>query len=548
MMKKKTIHIGSIFYIVITGILFLFPKDAYAQYNYIRNGTLNGIVGNSQNPFEWYVCDSYSSPDMYSRYIPNPRGSGDEIFPVRDSTFLFLRTRSKYHTNPPGPYTYEYIIQHLRKPLEKGSTFLFSCFYCFSSHLVVQDLHDPNIAYPVRLELWAGNDSCADEKLLMQTEPLQDPYWTERHCTFTLPDTSYAYIRIAAQWDSMTMSLTHESYNGMILIDSLSIYKLPGLDTLKTFDLYYKGDGKTTLNATKGTSYSWTPQVNLSAYNVQSPIMQGFTPQYTVAIGSLTTCSYMEIFNILLNCDTLYPIKDLNSFNIYYSPHKKVYLNASDGNKYSWYPFTNLSDTNVCCPYLTGYDSTIKVTVWDKYNCPFNQKFNEILNCDTIIPNKYFLSLDTALSNQNDIQLVPEFGEVDSTWNPDIYLSCQNCREPKASPVHSISYQVKLKDEFGCIHHEIFKITIELFVPNVITPNGDDKNERFVIKGLPENTSVKIYTKNGVLVYSAKPYIESNFWEGRDNSGKLLESNNYWYVIENPEKGLYLRGFVFLLR
>jgi gliding motility-associated-like protein len=549
MMKKKTKYFGLIIDFASTIIiLIVIQNTAFGQFNYIRNGSMNGVVGNMHTPIDWYVCDSYSSPDIYSVYTPDSSGLSDVIFPVRDSTLLFIRTRGKYHTNSPGPYTNEYIVQRLKEPLEKDSTYEFGFFYCFNSHLKVQDLRNPDIVYPVRLELWVGTDSCAHEKLLMQTEPLQDIFWTERHCTFTVFDTSYSYIRIEAQWDSMTMNVHHESYNGMILLDSLSIYKVPGIDTTKTFDVYYKGDGKTTLHASQGTSYSWLPQENLSNYNIQSPTMQGFTKKYTVAEGSLTTCSTIEIFNIILNCDSIYPRGNLDSFDVYYNPRRKVVLKASAGLSYDWNPKAHLSDSNSCCPYLTGYDSIVRVTVWDRNSCSFNEKFLELLNCDTIVPNKNILTLDTLVGKQSTIRLVPSYGEVEGNWNPFRWLDCQSCREPNASPMSSVTYRVMLKDTFGCRHQESFNIAIEIFVPNIITPNGDSKNECFRIYGLPDNTTLKIYTKNGILVYMAKPYNDSNCWKGNDNSGKPLESNTYWYVLENPDKGLLLKGFVFLMR
>jgi gliding motility-associated-like protein len=540
-------------------LLAFICHNSFSQYyyNYIFNGSLNGIpgVGSPHFPFGWGACDSYSSPDMFKVFIPD---SGDIIYPVKDSTFIFLRARSRYHTNAPGPFTYEYMTQRLRRPLKKDSTYLFGLFYCFNSHDTVQDNLNPNILYPVRLELWAGNDSCAHEKLLMQTEPLPATFWTERHCTFKLTDTSYEYIRIAVAWDSMNIGPTHHSYNGMLLIDSLSILDSAGIvnyygqfqpaGPVRTINLYYKGDNKTILAASPGTAYSWQPEENLNFYNIQSPVMKGFTPKYSVFLSSLTTCSSVEEFNISLNCDTIYPLKLIDSAELYFNPNRNMVLRADSGTKYHWFPKNHLSDTTICCPNLTGYDSLINVTVWDKYSCPFDEKFTILLNCDTIIPEKNILTLDTIVKKQAGIKLIPEFGEVDSSWYPAENLSCNTCREPIANPDNSTIYSVRLKDEFGCTHQETFKIIVELFVPNVITPNGDGKNDRFKIVGLPDNTILRVYTKNGLQLYTAKPYNESNLWEGTDNNGNLLETGNYWYVLENPAAGLLLKGYVFLLR
>jgi len=559
MMKRKQRNrvlgfcIACTFFLIFTG----YNTQAQYNYNFIVNGSLNGDTGRgaAHFPIDWGACDSYSSPDMYSVYIST---TNEYIYPYRDTTFLFLRTRSKYHTNAPGPYTYEYITQKLRRPLKKDTTYMFGINYCFNAHMIVQDTKNPNIAYPVRIELWVGHDSCAHDKLLMQTEPLTATVWSLKKCTFTLTDTSYEYIRIATAWDSMNIGPTHESYNGMILIDSLFIYDSIGIihyftdflpaEPIKTTNVNFLGDGKTTLSASPGTAYSWLPEENLREYNVQYPVMTGFTPHYYVAISSLSNCSTIEDFNIILDCDILYPQKVPDTTVIYFNPHKRIFLKASDGQKYSWNPNTHLLDTTTCCPQLTGYDSLINVTVWDKYLCPFNEEFKIELNCDTIVPNKSILTIDTIVGEQAGIKLIPSYGEVDSIWNPTKWLSCSSCREPIASPDNSIIYKVRLKDEYNCFHQEIFKIDVEFFIPNVITPNGDNKNDRFKITGLPENTTLKIYSKSGVLVYSANPYNDSNLWEGTDNDGKPLESNNYWYILENKEKKLLVKGFVFLLR
>jgi gliding motility-associated-like protein len=537
---------------LIFGTCFLFVKSisSIAQFNYINNGTLyNKFVGQSIFPNGWTACDDFSNPDMYSFYVPYPAGSGDTIFPVNGSTFLFMRTRGKYHINDPGPYTYEYITEKLKQPLEKDSTYMFDFFYRFNSHLLYEDLITPNIAYPVRLELWVGHDSCANEKLLMQTEPLQDTVWTERHCTFTLKDTSYAYIRVTTNWDSMTMNSTHESYNGMILLDSISIIKLSGIgNPIDTFDIYYKGTGKTTLNASYGTSYTWLPHENLSAYNIKSPTMYAYTSKYYVAEGSLSTCSILEAFNIILNCDSLYPNFYKDSSELYYNPHRIEYLHSTLGTKYLWTPGYFLSDSITCCPVIESYNKYFVAKIWDENNCPYNELFKLLINCDTIVINKTIISLDTTVEMHPHILLIPSYGEVDSSWTPSTWLSCINCPEPYTEPYNAINYKIKLIDKYGCIHYEKFNINFELFVPNVITPNGDGFNDCFSITGLPENSTVKIFSKNGIMVYSASPYNDSDCWNGTDRNGRILDTGTYWYIIENSGKGLYLKGFLLVLK
>jgi gliding motility-associated-like protein len=78
----------------------------------------------------------------------------------------------------------------------------------------------------------------------------------------------------------------------------------------------------------------------------------------------------------------------------------------------------------------------------------------------------------------------------------------------------------------------------EVEIPEIFSPNGDGKNEMFVIPGLVErypNNKVTIFNRWGSLVYSKEKY--TNDWNGKANvttgTGKsLLPSGTYFVIIE----------------
>ncbi len=177
----------------------------------------------------------------------------------------------------------------------------------------------------------------------------------------------------------------------------------------------------------------------------------------------------------------------------------------------------------------------------------YDQLKNSI-NCDSIYPDKNMITLDTSLSKPGEIKLVPRYGSVIGSWFPTDYLSCTDCQTPVAFPQTPITYTVSLTDTNNCIHQESFKIDFKLNIPNVITPNGDGLNDSFKIYGLPSGTPIKIFDKDGHLVYSANSYSEANWWTGTDNNGKPLEAGTYWYVLDNSLNGIYEKGFVLLVR
>jgi gliding motility-associated-like protein len=77
--------------------------------------------------------------------------------------------------------------------------------------------------------------------------------------------------------------------------------------------------------------------------------------------------------------------------------------------------------------------------------------------------------------------------------------------------------------------------TIELNIPNMFSPNGDTRNDRWVISGAedyPECT-MKIYDDKGVRIFQQTGYPAEG-WDGVYN-GKSLPDGVYYYVFSCPE-------------
>lgn len=86
-----------------------------------------------------------------------------------------------------------------------------------------------------------------------------------------------------------------------------------------------------------------------------------------------------------------------------------------------------------------------------------------------------------------------------------------------------------------------------LFIPEVITPNSDGRNDCFEIKNLDKFGPAKLVILNrwGNEIYVSDNY--SNDWCGFSANGKELSEDTYFYVL-NLSDGRLIKGFVMIKR
>lgn len=82
-----------------------------------------------------------------------------------------------------------------------------------------------------------------------------------------------------------------------------------------------------------------------------------------------------------------------------------------------------------------------------------------------------------------------------------------------------------------------------LLIPTLITPNGDSKNEYFIIKGIEAlgKTELTIFDRRGKQVYVNENY--NNRWNGVDFNGDPLPADTYFYGLKT-QKGGYISGYI----
>jgi gliding motility-associated-like protein len=87
----------------------------------------------------------------------------------------------------------------------------------------------------------------------------------------------------------------------------------------------------------------------------------------------------------------------------------------------------------------------------------------------------------------------------------------------------------------------------EIAIPTLITPNGDSKNEYFIINGIESlgRTELTIFDRRGVQLYNNSDY--DNRWNGIDYNDKPLANDTYFFVITSSYGKSY-SGYIVVRR
>ena len=118
-------------------------------------------------------------------------------------------------------------------------------------------------------------------------------------------------------------------------------------------------------------------------------------------------------------------------------------------------------------------------------------------------------------------------------WAPAEGLSDTTISSPIANPLVTTTYTVTVTSAEGCTSTDEVVVTVipTIRFPDGITPNGDGKNDTWVIDYIDQypNHVVEIYNRWGELLYRSTAY--KNDWDGTYN-GENLPVGTYYYVIE----------------
>jgi gliding motility-associated-like protein len=141
-------------------------------------------------------------------------------------------------------------------------------------------------------------------------------------------------------------------------------------------------------------------------------------------------------------------------------------------------------------------------------------------------------------------------------WTPSAIMSCPVCLTTIVSPTSNTSIHVQLVHSSGCVYETNFDITldaiVELYIPNVFSPNGDQVNDGWYIINPGDKIEIvaaTIFDRWGNLI---KEWNNTNdiVWDGFFR-GKAMNPGVFTCIVkylDQEKKKKVAKGNITLLR
>ena len=302
------------------------------------------------------------------------------------------------------------------------------------------------------------------------------------------------------------------------------------------------------------STYDWSigtdgSTITVVASNGNAGAVVDYWVDVTNPEGCMGSDTITVTFKSLIQAEITAPATDLCMGD-------SLFLQANGGDFYEW-SIVN-GDANSIASPLT--DST---TVYPKENTTYQVLVaNE---CPADLDTAYFAvnvlplpqgdaGLDTCIARGTAIELGAS-GGIQYIWeeNQRFPLSSLDIPNPIVAPEDNTAYTVEIIGENGCRLVDTVMVlvaedpSINIVAVNIITPNGDGKNDFLEFDNLekfPRNT-LKVYNRWGNKVYEQVGY--QNDWDGTYN-GKPLPAGSYYYVLSFQASQKVVKSALTILR
>jgi gliding motility-associated-like protein len=142
------------------------------------------------------------------------------------------------------------------------------------------------------------------------------------------------------------------------------------------------------------------------------------------------------------------------------------------------------------------------------------------------------------------------------SWSPSNRLECGECQSTTWMADRSQTFAVNVVDENGCAAKDSVTFRVvgdcrdDVFVPNAFTPNGDEINDRFLVRSQNQIklNHFKIFDRWGKEVYSSSDIEEG--WDGNHKDKEAFSGVYVYHLIAGCRNGqsVLVKGNVTVIR
>ncbi|MDB5147788.1 MAG: hypothetical protein JWQ57_1808 [Mucilaginibacter sp.] len=293
------------------------------------------------------------------------------------------------------------------------------------------------------------------------------------------------------------------------------------------------------LSASAGDSYSWTGPNGFTSAQ-QNPVIGNATAamggQYHITVFKNGCSSDAPAVTVSIN----QPVAANAGTNRSICKGKQVYLHATGGTSYKWFPVTGLSNPNIADPLASPDETTTYTVEVTNHSCTAKSAVTLTVGQAPIA----YVTANKEIIRGERIQLhgTASGNNVTYYWTPNDNISDSNSLNPFVSPLSDVTYVLHVLQTGSCnIESKAaveIKVVDKFIIPNTFTPNGDGVNDTWQIDALGayDNATTQVFNRYGTIVYNAKGYTKA--WDGTYN-GNRLPPGTYYYKIDLKNGTVY---------
>jgi len=303
------------------------------------------------------------------------------------------------------------------------------------------------------------------------------------------------------------------------------------------------------LTASGGSAYQWSgPGIASSTQNplVINNVTAANAGTYTVQVTTDKGCTTTPVQTTVKVVPKIVP---QISGAVTVCAGTSTQLTASGGLYYKWTPSAGLDHDDIANPIATPLQTTTYTVDISNDGCDDNSQsvtvtVNQLpvasAGSNKIISAGQSVKLNGSVTGDNIIS---------TSWTPTTGLSDPSSLTPVATPTEDITYTLTVvSSTCGQSTSTVFvRVYQQVNPPNVFTPNGDLKNDYWVMDALstyPESIT-QVFNRYGQVVFQTRGYASP--WDGKQN-GKPVPAGTYYYIIDLNNNTPKLKGWLVIIR